>query len=86
MVMRALTLNFIRTPRSRPWLGMVLLIMWGMSTVDPQGQCEAAHQVKGVFELARLLKLHRAIKSLFGFGRIASRALREQCQSSEETN
>jgi hypothetical protein len=25
-------------------VGMVLLIMWGMSTVDPQGQREAAQQ------------------------------------------
>src|SRR6185436_2679363 len=25
-------------------MGMVLLIMWGMSTVDPQGQREAAQQ------------------------------------------
>ena len=31
MVMRALTLNFIRTPRSRPWLGMVLLIVGALA-------------------------------------------------------
>ena len=37
-------MTFMTIFSSLATVGMVLLIMWGMSTVDPQGQCEAAQQ------------------------------------------